>query len=105
MLATIDRSWGDRKEELRLEKGDYEGKPTFTLRLHWQGGDGKWRWGVQKPTQSGKCWERLNLKARELRALGQALIEASKQTADQRQSEPRPRNTHPVAINDDDIPF
>ncbi len=79
VLASFDRSYGDSREQLRLEKGLYKDKPTFTLRLYWQGSDGTWRWTAQKPTQSGKCWERLNLKAHELRELGGALLIAADQ--------------------------
>jgi hypothetical protein len=103
VLATFNRSFGDRKEELRLERGSYEGKPTYTLRLYWQGGDGIWRWGQQKPTQSGKCWERLNLKARELRDLGAALMLA----ADDMARAPAPAKRAPAEREpeSDDIPF
>lgn len=111
VLATLDRSYGDKHEELRLERGEYQGKPTFTLRLHWQAADGKWRWSSQKPTQSGKCWERLNIKQRELRELGEALIAAAD---DNGSSMPKPRaaptarstGDHRVLeVEDDDIPF
>lgn len=111
VLATLDRSYGDKKEVLRLERGMYQDKPTFTLRLHWQAPDGKWRWSSQKPTQSGKCWERLNIKQRELRELGEALIAAAD---DSGSSMPKPRaapmprsaGDHRVLdVEDDDIPF
>jgi hypothetical protein len=110
VLATFDRSFGDKKEQLRLERGSYEGKPTYTLRLYWQGGDGVWRWGQQKPTQSGKCWERLNLKARELRDLGAALMLAADSAP---APTPSPRQQHREATRpttfaepgEDDIPF
>jgi hypothetical protein len=107
VIATFDRSWGDKKEELRLERGEYQGKSTFALRLYWQTPDGQWRWAAQKPTQSGKCWERLNLKGRELRELGEALVRAStgaNDNAEIRRSKP---GGFPLASigNDDDIPF
>jgi hypothetical protein len=78
VIARFDRSYGDKNEELRLERGEYQGKPTYSLRLYWQAQDGTWRWAAQKPTQSGKCWERLNLKQRELHSLGEALIAEAK---------------------------
>lgn len=109
VLATLDRSYGDKKEVLRLERGMYQDKPTFTLRLHWQAPDGKWRWSSQKPTQSGKCWERLNIKQRELRELGEALIAASEGSSMPKpRAAPMPRSQgdHRVLeIEDDDIPF
>ena len=117
VLATLDRSYGDKKEVLRLERGMYQDKPTFTLRLHWQAPDGKWRWSSQKPTQSGKCWERLNIKQRELRELGEALIAAADDSSvpskapDFRSTgggrpEPRSQVDHRVLeVEDDDIPF
>lgn len=105
ILARFDRSFGDKKEELRLERGEYQGKPTYTLRLYWQTPDGSWRWASQKPTTSGKCWERLNLKARELRDVGAALMLA----ADDMARAPAPqRLREPVVFaqtRDDDIPF
>lgn len=109
VLAKFNRSFGDKKEELRLERGEYNGKPTFTLRLYWQTPDGAWRWASQKPTTSGKCWERLNLKQKELQALGEALIAAANDTGvpskeDFRATRPR---DEPLASTgtDDDIPF
>jgi len=78
VLARFDRSYGDKKEELRIDRGEYKGVPTYTLRLYWQATDGTWRWNEQKPTQSGKCWERLNLKQRELEAIGLALIDCAR---------------------------
>ncbi len=110
IIASFDRSYGDKKEELRLERGDYQGKPTFCLRLYWQAGDGAWRWASQKPTQSGKCWERMNLKARELKAIGEALIQASAamptQTQERREPAPeRRKQTNFSEPETDDIPF
>jgi hypothetical protein len=83
VLAKFDRSFGDKHEELRLERGTYNGRPTFALRLYWRAEDGTWRWSSQKPTQSGKCWERLNLKARELVDLGNALLKAADRLAEE----------------------
>jgi hypothetical protein len=105
VIATFDRSYGDKKEELRLEKGEFNGNPTFTLRLHWQAGDGTWRWAAQKPTQSGKCWERLNLKAKELKALGEALIAASKQSGGINPKPAARKEPQHAVIEEDDIPF
>jgi hypothetical protein len=108
-LATFDRSFGDKKEELRLERGSYQGKTTYTLRVYWQTPDGSWRWSAQKPTQSGKCWERLNIKARELRDLGAALMHAA-DTMPAQSSPPRAsRPASPPAFSepqdDDNLPF
>ncbi len=115
VLATFDRSFGDKKERLQLERGEYNGKPTHTLRLYWQTPDGAWRWCSQKPTQSGKCWERLNLKSKELRALGEALIAASEdvpadkpsgryETPAAKSSRSDFRHSEPSPLSDD-IPF
>lgn len=102
-LAAFDRSWNDKKEELRLERGEYQGKPTYGLRIYWKGNDGSWRWAAQKPTQSGKCWERLNLKPSELLLLGEALIKAAKETANDNHR----RQEQPTfdQVEEDDIPF
>jgi hypothetical protein len=82
-LATFDRTWQDKHEELRLERGEYQGRPTYSLRLYWQTPEGQWRWSAAKPTQAGKTWQVLNLKAKELRALGEALIAAAGDIGDQ----------------------
>lgn len=107
VIATFDRSYGDKREELRLERGEYQGKSTFSLRLYWQTPDGQWRWAAQKATTSGKCWERLNLKSRELKDLGEALIRASSGASnDNARISPRGQRLPPPAdVNDDDIPF
>lgn len=106
-LAKFDRSWGDKKEELRLERGEFQGKPTYSLRLYWQGQDGSWRWASQKPTASGKSWERINLKARELRELGAALLAAADGTPSESEAPRRSRRSEPAhaEVADDDIPF
>jgi hypothetical protein len=112
VLATFDRTWGDNKEELRLERGTYKDKPTYALRLCWQGGDGTWRWAQQKPGPSGKCFAQLHLKAGELRDLGAALMLAAESApAEEPRRAPSPREQHreayrpPTPVNDDDIPF
>lgn len=108
VIATFDRSYGDKQEELRLEQGEWQGKPTYSLRLYWKAQDGTWRWATQKPTQSGKCWERLNLKGKELKELGEALIRASQGANDNDRGRPSRVSRHlpPIAnVSDDDIPF
>ncbi len=105
VIAKFDRSFGDKKEELRLERGEFNGNPTFTLRLHWQAADGTWRWAAQKPTQSGKCWARLNLKSKELKALGEALIAASKTPANTNAKPAARKEAAYAEVADDDIPF
>lgn len=114
VIQVFDRSYGDRKEELRFERGSYNGRDTFSLRLYWQGNDGKWRWAEQKPSQSGKCWQSLNLKAHELRELGEALIaEAGGKTASApQQQRAQPKREYKgstgqpsAAEHSDDIPF
>jgi hypothetical protein len=109
LIAKFDRSFGDKKEELRFERGEYKGKPTFALRAYWQTPDGAWRWCTQQPSQAGgKCWKALHLKAHELQALGEALIHAAADAGNPpkpdfraTRSEPRPS---PLA-DDDSIPF
>lgn len=107
VLASFDRSWGDKKEELRLERGEYQGKPTFTLRVSWRGTDGNWRWAQQKPNDKGKCWQSLNLKQRELEELGRALIEAahSKSSSPARSRSDFRSSGGPQPVGEDDIPF
>lgn len=72
-----DRSWKGKHEELRLERGSYEGHATYTLRVFWRTDDGQMRWSQAKPTSSGKCWASLNLKSRELASLGALLLAES----------------------------
>jgi hypothetical protein len=107
-LVKLDRSWGDKQEELRLEQGEYQGKPTYSLRVCWRGNDGKWRWAQAKPSQSsGKCWQTMNIRADELEKLGEALIAAAR--GEKPRSAPKNGNGRyvppPQAGNDDDIPF
>lgn len=90
VLVTLDRSFGDKHEQLRLERGQYQGRPTFTLRVYWQTPEGQWRWSAAKPSANGKTWASLSLKARELRELGEALIKAAESAGTER-SEPRQR--------------
>lgn len=80
ILYTGDRSYNDKYERLQLEQGEYQGRATFALRITWQAEDGTWRWSQARPSQTGKCWRSLNLKARELRELGEALIAAADST-------------------------
>lgn len=106
-LATLDRSWGDRKEELRFERSEFKGKPTYALRIYWQTPDGAWRWSPQKPTAAGKHWASFNLKAAELRELGEAMVQASVTVPTERsgRSGPRKGSPPPAELSDDDIPF
>ena len=77
ILAEFDRSYGDRHEKLVLERGQYQGRPTFTIRMLWRAPDGVWRWSAPKPTSTGRVWAAIGVKARELKALGLALVEAA----------------------------
>ena len=89
ILATFDRSYGDKHERLQLEQGEYNGRPTFALRVCWQADDGSWRWSAAKLNDKGRAWQSLNLKARELRELGEALIAAAADAGEQRMGPPR----------------
>jgi hypothetical protein len=73
-LATFDRSWKGQKEQLRLERSEFNGRPVYTLRLYWQNEAGEWRWQPAKATANGRYWQALTLKAKELRELGLALV-------------------------------
>jgi hypothetical protein len=110
VIATFDRSFGERREQLRLERSEFNGWPVFMLRVLWQSEDGTWRWSQAKPSQSGKCWQAFSLKARELRELGEALIAASEGVLGERGGQQRPPRglTEPrsgARENRDDIPF
>lgn len=74
-----DRSWGERGEQLRLERGTYQGRLTYTLRLFFRTQDGAWRWSQPKPSSSGKVWASLSLKQRELADLGRVLLAEAEQ--------------------------
>jgi hypothetical protein len=74
VLADFDRSFGERYERLVLEKGEYRGRPTYCLRVLWRNQAGEWRWSAAKPSSTGRTWQALNVRARELRALGQVLM-------------------------------
>lgn len=109
ILAECDRSFGDRKEALRLEQDEYKGQPTFTLRVVWQGNDGNWRWSQQQPSQnSGKCFKALPIKANELLKLGEALISAARANGAQKMPPKSGGGRYqppPQTGSDDDIPF
>jgi hypothetical protein len=110
LIAKFDRSFGDKKEELRFERGEYKNKPTFALRMYWQTPDGAWRWCTQTPGDNGKCWKAFHLKAHELQALGEAFIHAAADVANPAPPKPdfRVNRNAPVAarpLADDDIPF
>lgn len=77
ILWTGDRAFGDKKDRVQLEQGEYNGKPTFCLRETWCTPDGEYRWSQVRPDKNGKYWARFQLKAGELRSLGEALIAAA----------------------------
>lgn len=78
VIKAFDRTFNDKHEELRFERGEYQGRPTYTLRLYWQTPEGQWRWSAAKPSSTGRCWQALNLKGRELLELGEAMIAEAK---------------------------
>lgn len=96
VLATFDRSWDDRKERLQLERGSYNGKPTFALRVCWQADDNTWRWSQARLNDKGKAFQAMSIKARELRALGEALIQAAADIGKQRAGQPRQQRSAKV---------
>jgi hypothetical protein len=63
-------------ERLRLERGEWQGKPTHTLRLLVETEAG-WRWSLAKRDTQGRSWAALSLRAGELRALAAALLAAA----------------------------
>lgn len=73
-----DRSYQDKGEEVRLERGEYQGRSTYKLRLMWKTPDGQWRWSQARETSSGKTWADFGLKQKELQALGELLIAEAK---------------------------
>lgn len=80
VIWRADRSWQDKQERIQLERGEYQGRPTYKLRMLWKTPDGQWRWSQARAATSGKTWAELGLKQKELRSLGELLIaEASKE--------------------------
>lgn len=73
-----DRSWKEKGEEVRLERGEYQGHSTYKLRLMWRTDDGSWRWSQARETSSGKTWAEFGLKQRELESLGKLLLAEAK---------------------------
>jgi hypothetical protein len=73
VLWESDRSFGEKAEQLRLEKGEYQGKPTYSLRLMFKNRDGDWRWSQVRADSKGRHWASLNLRAKELPGLLEAL--------------------------------
>lgn len=121
-LWESDRTFGEKAELIRLEKGEYNGKSTYSLRVLFKNRDGEWRWSQARADGKGRCWASLNLKAKELKELGEALLrEANDERAGElrrqaeragplhaadTQSPSRPTRKPPAeAIEDGDIPF
>ena len=77
VLWTAPREFGDKKDCVRLEQGEYKENPTFNLREMWQTPDGEYRWSQVRADKNGKYWSRFGIKAAELRGLGEALIAAA----------------------------
>lgn len=77
VLWESDRSFADKHERVRLERSEYQGHPTFALRILWKTPEGDWRWSTARPDAKGRCWASLNLKAKELHGLAAALSRAA----------------------------
>jgi hypothetical protein len=73
-----DRSYGEKRERVQLERGEFNGRPTYKLRALWQSDDGVWRWTRARETSSGKAWTEFGLKQRELESLGALLLAEAK---------------------------
>lgn len=84
VLASFDRTVGEHKEQLALEKGEFRGRPTYCLRLRWQNAEGAWRWSQAKASSTGRYFAALTVKARELRELGLALVAEADELEHQR---------------------
>lgn len=94
VLAELDRSFGENRQRLVLEKGTFRGRSTYCLRVLWQNDAGEWRWQPAKPSSKGNTWQALNLKAKELRQLGLAFTAEADEleresTAQRAATEPR----------------
>lgn len=74
IIFRADRSYQESEEELRLERSEWQGKDVYRLRVVWKTPDGQWRWSQARPSSTNRYWQEFNLKARELRALGELLI-------------------------------
>jgi hypothetical protein len=59
-LWEADRSFNDKAEMIRLEKGEYNGKSTYALRVLFKNRDGEWRWSQERADGKGRCWASLN---------------------------------------------
>lgn len=69
VFVTIDRSYSDKKEELRVSIGEYKGKRFASVRVFWLGERGDWL-----PGKSGVA-----IRVRELRQVIDALEAIHKQ--------------------------
>ena len=63
VLARIDRSFGEKKEELRVALCEFEGKTYAGLRVIWRGREGEWL-----PGKAG-----ITIRAKEIREVIAAL--------------------------------
>jgi hypothetical protein len=85
IIFRADRTYNDSEEELRLERSEWQGKDVYRLRVVFKTQEGQWRWSQARPSSTQRYWQEFNLKARELRALGELLIaesEAQQQALD-----------------------
>lgn len=68
------RSYEGKHDVLELQRGEYQGHPTYTLRELWVTPEGELRWAKTRPSKKGDCWSAMKLKSKELESLGKLLL-------------------------------
>lgn len=91
VFESLDRSYKDKKEELRVALGEYNGKRFASMRLWWLGNDGEFRPDKTKG---------ITVRPKEIRKVIEALQRMEQElTGEVAPQQPAPAN------NDDDVPF
>jgi len=97
VFESLDRSYKDKKEELRVALGEFNGKQFASLRLWWKGQDGEFRPDKTKG---------ITVRPKELRKVIEALERLERElTGEVPPTKPDNLNYGPPPIQDDDVPF
>jgi hypothetical protein len=125
-IARFERGYfNGREEQLTFETSEYRSRPTFWLRVVVRNRRGGWSWAPARPSSTGRYWQSLCIKPRELRLLAAAMsaaADALEHQSDGAQPEAAPGkparspnareqrelsklDEHPICTGDDDIPF
>ncbi len=92
VFESLDRSYNNKTEELRVAIGEFNGKRFASLRVWWKGQDGQFRPDKAKG---------LTVRPKELRKVIDALLRMEQELTGELPPPPQQRQ----AVNQDDVPF